>query len=542
MELIRIDAKDEDNVRFECDDDDDEVEVVLGRGPVLKIADSSVSREMAKITRKNKPRGFYFSPVSQKKTVFHRRKKDQDFAAVEIGEEIQLRDEDKIGILKDKFHYEVRFLNRGEKSVVSNPKPISDRSLPDWMLKCPKSSAALVNNKEVKQIKKPKALKRGNSNLSDDKKPSPFKIKNDEKPKNSTPIKKWPKQESPLKKSKIHDISDDDDEDDQSPRKSSPIKRLMQKSPAKSSPLKRNTHDISDDDDESPRKSSPMKAKTQKSPGKSPCKRRIHDISDDDDDDESPKKSKDHDISSDDEDHEVKKSAKKSPFKKKTVHDLSDSEDILNAAGSSSGQKRSKCQFGGKCYRKNPQHKADFSHPGDSDFEEQSDADDDKPECEYGTDCYRKNPQHRKDFKHTKKVGNKKKGKKELNEDEELLNDSYESSFIDDDDDSQPMDDLTDEESEALLNSSNIIQDSEDIIDDDDDRPECEFGTDCYRKNPQHKRDYKHTKRPKRRVVRNMMRNNEDDSDDDDEFEDSQLADISNDEESVDEWNPDEDD
>ena len=168
---------------------------------------------------------------------------------------------------------------------------------------------------------------------------------------------------------------------------------------------------------------------------------------------------------------------------------------------------------------------------------------DDKPECEYGIDCYRKNPQHRKDFKHTKKMTNNEK-KKEIDEDEEE-NDSYESSFIDDEDESQRMD-LSDEESE--LNSSNIIQsESMDIGDEDDDkRPECEFGTDCYRKNPQHKKDYKHTKRPKRRVVRNKMKmvndGNSDDEQDVDVFEDSQEQDISNDEESVDEWNPDEDD
>ena len=36
----------------------------------------------------------------------------------------------------------------------------------------------------------------------------------------------------------------------------------------------------------------------------------------------------------------------------------------------------------------------------------------------------------------------------------------------------------------------------------DDDRPECEYGVDCYRKNPQHKNDFKHTHKaqPKRKV------------------------------------------
>ena len=35
--------------------------------------------------------------------------------------------------------------------------------------------------------------------------------------------------------------------------------------------------------------------------------------------------------------------------------------------------KRPKCPFGSKCYRKNPQHKTDQSHPGDSDYEEEVD-------------------------------------------------------------------------------------------------------------------------------------------------------------------------
>lgn len=32
--------------------------------------------------------------------------------------------------------------------------------------------------------------------------------------------------------------------------------------------------------------------------------------------------------------------------------------------------------------------------------------------------------------------------------------------------------------------------------DGDDDRPECEYGVDCYRANPRHKKEYKHTRQP----------------------------------------------
>ena len=33
--------------------------------------------------------------------------------------------------------------------------------------------------------------------------------------------------------------------------------------------------------------------------------------------------------------------------------------------------------------------------------------------------------------------------------------------------------------------------------DDTEDKPECEYGLDCYRKNPQHRKDYKHSTRPR---------------------------------------------
>ncbi|XP_076667409.1 uncharacterized protein LOC143368499 isoform X2 [Andrena cerasifolii] len=59
--------------------------------------------------------------------------------------------------------------------------------------------------------------------------------------------------------------------------------------------------------------------------------------------------------------------------------------------------RREKCIYGKECYRKNPQHKAEFSHPGDSDF----DIPDDREECYYGMRCYRTNPQHRLQYKHT---------------------------------------------------------------------------------------------------------------------------------------------
>ncbi|KAL4639913.1 aprataxin and PNK-like factor isoform X2 [Arapaima gigas] len=71
---------------------------------------------------------------------------------------------------------------------------------------------------------------------------------------------------------------------------------------------------------------------------------------------------------------------------------------------------RASCPYGRSCYRKNPVHFQECSHPGDSDYVEEKEEgdeeeDDGRPECPYGTNCYRKNPQHKKEYKHTTRPG-----------------------------------------------------------------------------------------------------------------------------------------
>lgn len=41
------------------------------------------------------------------------------------------------------------------------------------------------------------------------------------------------------------------------------------------------------------------------------------------------------------------------------------------------------------CWRKNPVHFQESSHPGDADYKEEEPEDVERPECPYGTDCYR---------------------------------------------------------------------------------------------------------------------------------------------------------
>ncbi|XP_009981530.1 PREDICTED: aprataxin and PNK-like factor [Tauraco erythrolophus] len=75
--------------------------------------------------------------------------------------------------------------------------------------------------------------------------------------------------------------------------------------------------------------------------------------------------------------------------------EISDSTRSADAAESSNQikPKRTPCMYGTGCYRKNPIHFQQFSHPHDDDYHETEtvtqDNDDDRPECPYGTACYR---------------------------------------------------------------------------------------------------------------------------------------------------------
>ena len=55
------------------------------------------------------------------------------------------------------------------------------------------------------------------------------------------------------------------------------------------------------------------------------------------------------------------------------------------------------CPYGADCYRKNPVHLKNYSHPPKEDKNKYSTA---TKECPYGSKCYRKNPDHLREFSH----------------------------------------------------------------------------------------------------------------------------------------------
>lgn len=156
--------------------------------------------------------------------------------------------------------------------------------------------------------------------------------------------------------------------------------------------------------------------------------------------------------------------------------EISDSTRSADASESSRQikHKRTPCMYGKGCYRKNPIHFQQFSHPNDDDYQETEivtqDNNDNRPECPYGMACYRKNPQHKLEYKHSAppvtergtRQQTSKNGKRAVEKDgasddepnEYDINDS----FIDDEEEEH---ELTDEDSDWEPSSED--KDNEDV-------------------------------------------------------------------------------
>ncbi|NXI90301.1 APLF factor, partial [Psophia crepitans] len=130
--------------------------------------------------------------------------------------------------------------------------------------------------------------------------------------------------------------------------------------------------------------------------------------------------------------------------------EISDSTRSADASESSKQikHKRTPCMYGTGCYRKNPIHFQQFSHPNDDDYHEMEivaqDKDDNRPECPYGTACYRKNPQHKLEYKHSAPPGKKAVEKDGGNDDEPNEYDLNDSFVDDEEEECEPTDEDSD--------------------------------------------------------------------------------------------------
>ncbi|XP_042864715.1 aprataxin and PNK-like factor isoform X2 [Penaeus japonicus] len=345
------------------------------------------------------------------------------------------------------------------------------RNLPSWLLKAspkkpevgesPQTSTKYTHGSDRKRTTNAKRKQPDNGETT------PSKVKRQAvDDKDVTPTKKVKSPTKP-KPSKNHELSDESDDEGQRNGQ----KRTNQNTPRK---------DVKQSP--SPRKSPAAK----KSPLKN-ASRVLHDMSDEssDDDDNAGQSS---DIAP------ARKNTRSPAQKKKPLSRQPESDDETQgtpakntgaaASATPSPVKRKKrarrsCQYGANCYRKNPSHKAQFAHVGDSDYQEEEsasdDPDDDRPQCEHGIDCYRTNKKHRNEYRHSrvpqpkrraKYKAQKKKGDGEGDSEDEYDNDDP---FLNDEssDDYAPTDSDSDsplEDAEEEDNTSRMLKEAKKFI------------------------------------------------------------------------------
>lgn len=196
------------------------------------------------------------------------------------------------------------------------------------------------------------------------------------------------------KKRYTSDFSDEEDEE-YVPR---PTKRRASLSANKKfKSYKRDEEDSEEDsEEERPSKKSSKKGRGRGTPAKGRRQKKVSESEEEDEESEEEeeeseeeikKKSKKKKQSSEEEEEE---SEEEKPKKKKAKED-SESEDEASSKKENKGAKpagkkrRRPCQFGKKCYRKNPVHFKDYCHPGDESYEA---SDEDKSSNQYGSDSY----------------------------------------------------------------------------------------------------------------------------------------------------------
>lgn len=269
------------------------------------------------------------------------------------------------------------------------------------------------------------------------------------------------------KKRYTSDFSDEDDEE-YVPR---PTKRRASMSANKKfKSYKRDDDSEEDSEDEKPSKKSPKKGRGRGTPAKGRRRRNVSESEEEESEEEEEeseeevkKKSKKKKQSSEEEEEE---SEEEKPKKKKARAESESEEETSSKEkkdAKPAGKKRRRpCQFGKKCYRKNPVHFKDYCHPGDESYEA---SDEDKGSNQYGSDSYRISPGHGSLFSHAMKLSSqsaKKASKVSTGDDDDGLPNTYDynDSFIDDDVDSNSS--IADPEGE---DSDYVPEDSQDLRD-----------------------------------------------------------------------------
>ena len=102
--------------------------VILGRGPLMKITDTKISRNHAKIVYNDEKKSLVFINTGKKPCYIKQNKENEEFSFVEKDESVEIYDGSIIGLLPDQYIYEISDIEFCDKKRTTSNHEIVNES------------------------------------------------------------------------------------------------------------------------------------------------------------------------------------------------------------------------------------------------------------------------------------------------------------------------------------------------------------------------------------------------------------------------------
>ena len=93
--------------------------VILGRGPLMKITDTKISRNHAKIIFDNEKKCLVFINIGKRPCYVKQKKEQEEFSFVEKDETVEISSGSIIGLLPNQYIYEINGWKNCDKDKIS---------------------------------------------------------------------------------------------------------------------------------------------------------------------------------------------------------------------------------------------------------------------------------------------------------------------------------------------------------------------------------------------------------------------------------------
>lgn len=129
MELQRLDPENGGASTIVLDEDDEE-EIFLGRNPIAQITDTLISRKQASLSHDKKSSRWKLKSLLASKLCYIKKSGSEDWEVVAKDDEVDIVSGDKISLVKDKYIFECKFVDKNILDVKNLPSTTVESEKP----------------------------------------------------------------------------------------------------------------------------------------------------------------------------------------------------------------------------------------------------------------------------------------------------------------------------------------------------------------------------------------------------------------------------